>query len=73
MADENLNKLNALIEQEKNLIRKMNVALRAGANQQILGQFNFMLEECRLAQFELRETNKTNNSDDKFGDYLSIG
>lgn len=73
MADDNLNKLNALIEQEKNLIRKMNVAMRAGANQQILGQFNFMLEECRLAQFELREFNKTNNSDDKFGDYLSIG
>lgn len=73
MADDNLNKLNALIEQEKNLIRKMNVAMRAGANQQILDQFNFMLEECRLAQFELREFNKANNSDDKFGDYLSIG
>jgi hypothetical protein len=73
MADENLNKLNALIEQEKNLIRKMNVAMRAGANQQILGQFNFMLEECRLAQFELRELNKTNNTDDKFDGFLSIG
>lgn len=73
MADENLTKLNALIEQEKSLLRKMNTAIRAGANQQILGQFNFMLEECRMAQFELRAINKANNSDDKFDDYLSIG
>lgn len=73
MADENLNKLNALIEQEKSLLRKMNTAIRAGANQQILGQFQFMLEECRMAQFELRVINKANNPDDKFDDYLSIG
>jgi hypothetical protein len=51
----------------------MNVAMRAGANQQILGQFQFMLEECRMAQFELRVISKANNPDDKFDDYLSIG
>lgn len=73
MADETQNKLNALLEQEKTLIRKMNVAMRAGANQQILGQFQFMLEECRLAQFELRVISRANNPDDKFDDYLSIG
>jgi hypothetical protein len=73
MADEYQTKLNSLIEQEKTLLKKLNVAIRAGANPQILGQFNFMLEECRLAQFELRQVQNTNNPDDKFDNFISIG
>lgn len=74
MSDNNYQaKLSALLEREKDLIRKMNTAIRAGANTTIMGQFQFMLEECRLAQLELTELQKTNKTDDDFNDYLSIG
>lgn len=73
MADEYQTKLSELIEKEKTLLRKMNTAIRAGANITIIGQFQYMLEECRFAQFELRELQKSNKPDDKFDDYLSIG
>lgn len=74
MADNYQAKLSELLEKEKALIRKMNTALRAGANSTIIGQFQFMIEECRIAQFEMHELNKANgNSDDKFDDYLSVG
>jgi hypothetical protein len=63
--------LQMLMERERELIKKMNVAIRAGANPQILSQFDFLLEECRFAQQELRIKQKSNGND--FDDYLSIG
>jgi hypothetical protein len=63
--------LQKLMEQEREIIKKMNVALRAGANPTIISQFDFMLQECRFAQQELRVKQKSGGDD--FGDYLSIG
>jgi hypothetical protein len=63
--------LQALMERERELIKKMNVAMRANANPQILGQFDFLLQECRIAQQELRIKQKSGGDD--FNDYLSIG
>lgn len=63
--------LQALMERERELIKKMNVAMRANANPQILGQFDFLLQECRIAQQELRIKQKS--AGDDFNDYLSIG
>mgnify|MGYP006266816829 CR=1 FL=1 len=73
MSDDNQVKLTELLEKERALIKKMNVAIRAGANPVIIGQFQYMLEEIRMAQFELRAVSANNKSDDKFDDYLSIG
>lgn len=66
-------RLQALIERERELIKKMNVALRAGANSTIISQFDFMLQECRFAQQELRIKQKSSDKDSDFDDYLSIG
>jgi hypothetical protein len=65
--------LSELLEKEKTLIKKMNVAMRAGANAAIIGQFQFMLEEIRIAQFELRALQSNGKTDDGFDGYLSIG
>lgn len=66
-------KFNELIEQERALLKKMNTAIRAGANPTILGQFEFMLQECRFAQQELRAVQKSTNGDSDFDNFLSIG
>lgn len=66
-------RLQILIERERELIKKMNVALRAGANSTIISQFDFMLQECRFAQQELRIKQKSSDKDSDFDDYLSIG
>lgn len=73
MSDDYQVKLTELLEKEKTLIKKMNIALRAGSNPVIIGQFQYMLEEVRMAQFELRSLQANNKSDDGFNDYLSIG
>lgn len=73
MSDDYQAKLGELLEKEKTLIKKMNVALRAGANTAIIGQFQFMLEEIRIAQFELRSLQANGKADDGFDGYLSIG
>jgi len=65
-------RLNELLERERAIIKKMNLALRAGANPQVIGQFDFMLQEVRFAQQDLRQTQKANKGDG-FDDFLSIG
>jgi len=65
-------RLNELLERERVIIKKMNLALRAGANPQVIGQFDFMLQEVRFAQQDLRQLQKAEKGDG-FDDYLSIG
>jgi hypothetical protein len=65
-------RLNELLEREREIIKKMNLALRAGANPQVIGQFDFMLQEVRFAQQDLRQIQKSSKGDG-FDDYLSIG
>lgn len=65
--------LQTLMNHEREIIKKMNVALRAGANSVILGQFDHMLTECRLAQQEIRIKQKSDGQDGDFDNYLSIG
>lgn len=65
-------RLNDLLEREREIIKKMNLAMRAGANPQVIGQFDFMLQEVRFAQQDLRQVQKANKGDG-FDDYLSIG
>jgi hypothetical protein len=65
-------RLNDLLEREREIIKKMNLALRAGANPQVIGQFDFMLQEVRFAQQDLRQIQKAGKIDG-FDDYLSIG
>ena len=65
-------RLNELFEQERVIIKKMNTAIRAGANPMVLSQFEFMLEECRFKQQELRMT-QGSNGDSDFDNFLSIG
>jgi len=65
-------RLNDLLEREREIIKKMNLALRAGANPQVIGQFDFMLQEVRFAQQDIRQIQKAGKSDG-FDDYLSIG
>lgn len=65
-------RLNELLEREREIIKKMNLAMRAGANPQVIGQFDFMLQEVRFAQQDLRQIQKSSKGDG-FDDYLSIG
>jgi hypothetical protein len=65
-------RLNDLQEQERTIIKKMNLAIRAGANPTVLGQFDFMLQECRFAQQELKIL-KGSSGDSEFDNFLSIG
>lgn len=65
--------LQTLMDREREIIRKMNVALRAGANPTIINQFDYMLQECRFAQQELRVKQKSTDKDSDFDNYLSIG
>jgi hypothetical protein len=66
-------RLNELIEHERALLKKMNTALRAGANPTIIGQFEFMLQECRFAQQEIRIVQKSSDGKSDFDSFLSIG
>jgi hypothetical protein len=65
-------RLNDLLEREREIIKKMNLAMRAGANPQVISQFDFMLQEVRFTQQDLRQVQKANKGDG-FDDYLSIG
>ena len=76
MAESDLNqKLNTLIEREREILKKMNVARRAGASEGVLGQLNFMLDEVRFAQHDIRQIQQQNPGKDTsgLGDYISIG
>ncbi len=65
-------RLNELQEQERSIMKKMNTAIRAGANPTIMSQFDFMLQECRFAQQELKSL-KGSSGDSEFDNFLSIG
>ena len=70
---EDINKqLATLIEREREILKKMNVAQRAGAGEQIMGQLNYMLEECRFTQQDLRQLQAGKGKDD-FDNFISIG
>ena len=65
-------RLNELQEQERTIMKKMNTAIRAGANSMIMSQFEFMLQECRFAQQELKIL-KGSSGDSEFDNFMSIG
>jgi hypothetical protein len=76
MAEPDLNQqLNTLIEREREILKKMNVARRAGASEGIIGQMNFMLDEVRFAQHDVRQLQQQNPGKDAagLGDFISIG
>jgi hypothetical protein len=72
MSDKKKDSSTLLQEREREILRKMSIAIRAGASQQVIDQMNWMLEEVRIQQFELKEINKLNDGDD-FNDFISIG
>lgn len=74
MSEPDLNKqLNDLIEREREILKKMNVARRAGASEGIIGQMNYMLDECRFAQQDIRAKQASSGKDNDFGSFISIG
>jgi hypothetical protein len=66
-------KINALIEREREILKKMNIARLAGASEGILNQMSFLLDECKFQQQELRILQKSNSKDSDFDNYISIG
>lgn len=66
---------NELLEKERTIMKKMNTAIRAGANIMIINQFEFMLQECKLQQQEVRMLQQSNADNGKtdFGNFISIG
>ena len=66
-------KINALIEREREILKKMHTARLAGASEGILSQMSFLLDECKFQQQELRILQKSNSKDGGFDNYLSIG
>lgn len=66
-------KLSALIEREREILKKLTIANRAMASEAVIGQMQYLLDECRLQQEELRVMQKANNSNQGFDDFLSIG
>ena len=74
MTEPDLNKqLNDLIEREREILKKLNVARRAGASDGIIGQMNYMLEECKFAQQDIRVKQASSGKDNDFGSFISIG
>jgi hypothetical protein len=75
MSEPDLNKqLADLIEREREILKKLNVAYRAGASEGVIGQMNFMLDECKFAQMDIRQKQSaSSNKDSDFGNFLSIG
>lgn len=66
-------KLNELLEKEREIIKKMNLAMRVNSNPQILHHFDYLLQEVRFQQQEIRIKQKTDSKDSDFDNYLSIG
>jgi hypothetical protein len=66
-------KLHALIEREREILKKISVAYRAGASSGVMGHLEFMLEECRADQMDTRLLLKSDKKDSGFDDFLSIG
>jgi len=72
MADKKQDTAALLQEREREILKKMSIAVRAGASQQVIDQMAWMLEEVRIRQFEFKEISKLNDGDD-FNDFISIG
>ena len=72
MADKKQDTAALLQEREREILKKMSIAVRAGASQQVIDQMTWMLEEVRIQQFEFKEISKLNDGDD-FNDFISIG
>ena len=67
-------KLNALVEREREILKKLNIANRAMASETVIAQIQFLLDECRMQQDEFRVMQKVNGSNNQgFDDFLSIG
>lgn len=67
-------RLNALVEREREILKKLNIANRAMASETVIAQIQFLLDECRMQQDELRVMQKVNGSNNQgFDDFLSIG
>jgi hypothetical protein len=75
MTEPDMNKqLNDLIEREREILKKLNIARRAGASEGIIGQMNYMLEECKFAQQDIRAKQAAGSGkDNDFGSFISIG
>jgi hypothetical protein len=72
MSEDITKQLTALIEREREILKKMSLAQRAGAGEQIMGQLNYMLDECRFSQQDLRQLQAGKGKDD-FDNFISIG
>ena len=75
MSEPDLNKqLNDLIEREREILKKLNVARRAGASEGIIGQMMYMLDEVKFAQQDIRAKQAASSGkDNDFGSFISIG
>ena len=75
MSEPDLNKqLNDLIEREREILKKLNVARRAGASEGVIGQMMFMLDEVKFSQMDIRAKQAAStNKDNDFGSFISIG
>ena len=75
MSEPDLNKqLNDLIERELEILKKLNVARRAGASEGIIGQMMYMLDEVQFAQQDIRAKQASGSGkDNDFGSFISIG
>lgn len=75
MTEPDLNKqLNDLIEREREILKKLNIARRAGASDGIIGQMMFMLDEVKFAQQDIRaKQSMGSGKDNDFGSFISIG
>lgn len=74
MSEPDLNKqLNDLIEREREILKKLSVARRAGASDGIIGQMMFMLDEVKFAQQDIRAKQASAGKDNDFGSFISIG
>jgi hypothetical protein len=75
MSEPDLNKqLNDLIEREREILKKLNVARRAGASEGIIGQMMYMLDEVKFAQQDIRAKQAAGSGKDNvFGSFISIG
>mgnify|MGYP007077684830 CR=1 FL=1 len=75
MTEPDLNKqLNDLIEREREILKKMNVARRAGASDGVIGQMMYMLDEVKFEQQDIRAKQAAGSGkDNDFGSFISIG
>lgn len=73
MTDNLDQRLNELIEYERTLITKLNQARRLNSSFQIIDHLEFLLNENRFAQQEIRFVQKSDRKDSDFDNFLSVG